>query len=106
MYLIILFVVFGVVFAVSPLLSMLPKFQEWKYERTHKKIQKVLENLKKTENAEEKAELFISLMKRSYVLIHIMSNQGGKYNDKKQMKRFEKSLTTQSIEKLKMIGEQ
>lgn len=64
-----------------------------------------LELFEKSKSSEEKAKYFISLMKLSYVLIHVMQNHGGKYNDKKQEERFKSSLTKEAIEKIKKLGE-
>lgn len=106
LFLITLFIVFGIAFAISPLFSMLPIYQKKKQIQIDDSIHENLEKLRESASVEEKAESFIALMKLSYVSIHIMGNQGRKYNDKKQMEHFKKSLTIQAVEKLKMLGEQ
>ena len=101
LFIIIIFIAFRIIFAIFPLLSILPIHKK----RNHICIQKNLENLRKSASVEGKAKSFIALMKLSYVTVHVMGNQGGKYSDKKQMERFKLSLTAQAIKNLKSLGE-
>lgn len=51
----------------------------------------------------EKAKAFVNLMDLSYVLVHIMINQGNNYNDELQQKKFKKSLTPKVVNRLKEL---
>lgn len=44
-----------------------------------------------------KAQIFMELMEDGYVLIHKQENEGNKYNDQKQEKRFERALSDEVI---------
>ena len=48
----------------------------------------------------EKAKAFIDLMYCDYVLLHTLSNHGNDYDDDKQAKGFQNSLSSQVITKL------
>jgi D-arabinose 1-dehydrogenase-like Zn-dependent alcohol dehydrogenase len=61
----------------------------------------ILENANSSQK--EKAKAFIALMMFSYVLVHLMSNKGNKYNDKKQIKRFRKHWSNQQFKKLNTL---
>jgi len=50
-----------------------------------------------------KANAFIALMVSCYVLVHLMVNQGNKYNDKKQMEHFQKHWSEQQLKKLNAL---
>lgn len=51
----------------------------------------------------KKADAFIRLMESSYVLVHILENQGNNYDDKVQSKNFQNSLTPEFIGRLNAV---
>lgn len=63
-------------------------------------IKKELEVLKSNKKPKEKAAAIIDLMRVSYILVHTIINEGNKYDDKKQMKKFCNGLTPELMEKI------
>lgn len=102
--LIILFAVFGFIFAISPLFSLRKEFTRKDRNIIENDIQANLDILGHETNAEQKANAFINLMDMSYISIHIMGNQGGKYDDKKQVELFRRFLTPQAVKKISRLG--
>lgn len=51
----------------------------------------------------KKAKAFVRLMDSSYVLVHILVNQGNNYDDKVQCKKFQNSLTPEFIGRLNAV---
>lgn len=52
---------------------------------------------------EVKAAAFIGLMDLSYVLVHVMGNEGNNYDDELQSERFKRSLTAEVMERLNAV---
>lgn len=95
-----IFVITGLVFI----------YLDWK--QSHKKIvskdnfqsvQEMLICLDKETDALRIANLFVGLISSSYILVHIMTNEGNKYDDKIQSKSFSKSLSSDLVQKLLMV---
>ncbi|MCL2805186.1 MAG: hypothetical protein FWD26_04530 [Treponema sp.] len=75
-----------------------------KYTQQIGGISKSLDVLSDASNSQEaKAAAFVALMAVGYVLIHLMGNQGKNYNDKKQMRRFQKHWSSQQLDKLNAL---
>lgn len=68
-------------------------------------IDKALLTLKnsKAYSVEEKADAFITLILKSYVLVHTMINTGNKYDDKIQTRHFKELLAPDIAEKLNSL---
>lgn len=60
----------------------------------------LLTELERAESSNEKAGIFVSLIRIGYVLNHKLVNAGGKYDDRKQQVRFNQFLTPIAVEKL------
>lgn len=97
-----IFVITGLVFV----------YLDWKQLNKHKNIlakdksqsvQEMLICLDKETDALRIANLFVGLLSSSYILVHIMTNEGNKYDDKIQSKSFKKSLNGELIQKLLMV---
>lgn len=71
-----------------------------RYQVESRSDTELLAELKKTESPDEKAGIFVSLLRSGYALSHKIVNAGGKYDDKKQQTRFENFLTPTAVEKL------
>ncbi len=69
------------------------------------KIEEFLYILQNDSNVQNKASAFIALMHSSYVLIHVLVNQGNNYDDKIQTKQFCDSLSPKRIQMLRELGE-
>lgn len=90
------FIIFTIV-AVYLLFMMNSSKQQ---ERYHKVVEKNISVLKSNEVPHNKSRAFTKLIKCSYVLIHVLINNGNKYNDEKQTRHFCSSLSPEYIDKI------
>ena len=61
----------------------------------------ILDN--KSSTTKQKASAFCSLIDVNYVCVMVKTNNGGKYDDEKHACRFEKSITTDRIQRLNAL---
>ena len=97
--LVFLFCVFAILAVI--LLFLMPLNRETK--RYNKVIEKNISILKSKETPRAKSLAFVNLIKCSYVLIHVLVNNGNKYDDEKQTKQFCSSLSPEYINKVKAL---
>ena len=63
-------------------------------------LQSLIENMEKEKTGHAKSIIFVTLMTKGYVLLHKLLNEGEKYDDKRQTKRFSLSLSDEVIIKI------
>ncbi|TGY88012.1 hypothetical protein E5329_26235 [Petralouisia muris] len=66
-------------------------------------VQSNLSKLRKAGDSVEKAAAFVVLMNLSYVLVHTLVNKGNNYNDRVQSLKFRKSLTPETLTRLRSL---
>jgi len=66
-------------------------------------IERELEILERSKIAVEKANAIIQLIMNSYMTVHVLVNKGNSYNDKSQTKGFCRSLSVDTINRIKML---
>lgn len=75
-----------------------------KIKRNSADVQKLKKQLSdKSRSARQRADSFGSLISCGGILQHVLENEGGKFNDKKQSKRFCNSLTSSYVNRLNAV---
>lgn len=89
----------ALVYELSSIAKLLAKRKK-RYQVGLRSDTELLAELKMSESSDEKAGIFVSLLRSGYALSHKIVNAGGKYDDKKQQTRFKNFLTPIAVEKL------
>lgn len=89
----------ALVYELLAIVNLLLK-QKKQYQIEQRNDIELLTKLKNSELPDEKAGIFVSLLRSGYALSHKIVNAGGKYDDKRQQTRFKNFLTPTAVEKL------
>ena len=95
----IIYLFFGIIFAFFPLLSLTKKSNN----KLAKENKKSIETMKSSASPISKAKAFVSLMRTSYVLVHIMGNHKGDFDYYKNAQHFCNSLSHAVISQINYL---
>ena len=97
------FVILGIIFIYKAYKPIVKRIMRIDKDNGKQDSTVILENMANEKDVKKISKGFITLLKSSYVLIHIMINEGNKYNDKVQSHSFCSSLTTDVMNSLNSL---